>query len=65
MLVSEKVSHTLVKPLLAILCDLQKDDDVRIKQLAEIISEIREPTTVVEHSISSEQRRQIDLKVRI
>ncbi len=57
--------ETLVKPLLARYHDLYKDPETRVKNLVEIISEIREPITNVtdEEAVSQEQRRQDDIKV--
>lgn len=59
----EGINHTLVKPLVARYTEYQRDPDSRVAQLIEIISDIREPITIVETGKSAEERRQADLKV--
>ena len=63
MLLSEDISHTLVKPLVQLYSKLVVDQEQRLEQLAEIISDIRVPITTIESTQTADQRRQIDLKV--
>lgn len=65
LLVSEKVRESLVKGLVEIFSKLHPLS-TRINQLAEIISEIREPLCrTVEQPISEEEERKKKLKVTI
>ncbi|XP_052251681.1 condensin complex subunit 3-like [Dreissena polymorpha] len=63
MLMADHVSHRLVKPIVARICALRGTAEAMIAYFAEIVSEIREPITVVEKDIESEKQRQINLKI--
>ena len=63
MLVCDHVSHTLVEALLARMQELVTDQEARINQLAEIISDIRQPITTVQHSLNSDELRKLEVKV--
>ena len=63
MLIDEKIGHSLVKSILARYTDLFKDPNVRIVNLVEIISDIREPITTIEGSLNAEEQRKMDLQV--
>lgn len=63
MLLEDSISHSLVKSLLSPYLQLHSDNDMFLTSIAEIISDIREPLTVVESQVSREDKRQLDLKV--
>ncbi|XP_052249367.1 condensin complex subunit 3-like isoform X1 [Dreissena polymorpha] len=63
MLMADHVSHRLVKPIVARICALRGTAEAMIAYFAEIVSEIREPITVVEKDIEAEKQRQINLKM--
>lgn len=64
MMLSDDTTHTLMKPVVELYTKLVNDQDQRLRELTELISDIRMPITTVESSISSERRRQVDVKVR-
>lgn len=63
LLLNENVSHSIVKSLLTPYLQLHLDNDQCLISVAEIVSDIREPMTVVESQISYDEKRQLDLKV--
>lgn len=63
MLMADHVSHRLVKPIVARICELKGTSDNMVSYFAEMVSEIREPITVIQKDIEEEQKRQINLKV--
>nr|XP_006813156.1 PREDICTED: condensin complex subunit 3-like [Saccoglossus kowalevskii] len=63
MLVSPDISASLVKFLLERFNDLHSDVNSRITKVAEIISDVREPITVVETQENEKKKRQRDLKL--
>ena len=63
MLSHECIPPTLVAPLLACYKRYQQEPEARVQQIVEIISDIRQPITTVEHNVSADERRKIDLKV--
>lgn len=63
LLLEESISHSLVKSLLSPYLQLHLDNDMCLTSIAEIISDIREPMTVVESQVSREDKRQLDLKL--
>ena len=65
MLMADHVSHRLVKPIVSRICDLKGPSEALIPYLAETVSEIREPISVVAKDIAAEEQRQINLKVRV
>ena len=64
MLMADHVSHRLVKLVVTRICDLKGTTEALIPYLAETVSEIREPISIVEKDIAAEERRQVNLKVR-
>lgn len=65
LLVSDKVGESLVKGLVEIFSKLHPLS-TRINQLAEIISEIREPLCrTVQHTLTEEEERMKSLKVSV
>jgi len=64
LLLSDAVTHTVVRSVLARYSALHADSDAFVASVAEIISDIREPITVQQHDVSRDKRRQIDVKVR-
>jgi len=65
LLLSDSVMHTIVSTVLARYCQLHVDGDAFVASIAEIISDIREPITVQQQEMGREERRQLDLKVRL
>ncbi|CAH1784611.1 unnamed protein product, partial [Owenia fusiformis] len=63
MLVCTTTSHTLVEPLILRLHTIHPDDNLRISNLVEVISEIRQPITTIEDSMSADEQRKLDLKL--
>ncbi len=63
LLISERVSHRLVKPLLQRYSEIHTESKARIDQLVEIISDIRQPIATVQTPRSKEHQRQTELKV--
>ena len=64
LLLSELISCTLVKPIVAVFSLIRTDPNQRITALAEIISDIREPISTEEDRKQSELLRQTELKVK-
>ncbi|KAG1674342.1 Condensin complex subunit 3 [Nymphon striatum] len=62
LLYSQDLNIALIKPLISRFCDVTSAEN-RINEIAEIISEIREPTTVVEKVLSDTDIRKIDVKM--
>ncbi|KAK2143344.1 hypothetical protein LSH36_852g00004, partial [Paralvinella palmiformis] len=63
LLLSELISCTLVKPIVAVFSLIRTDPNQRITALAEIISDIREPISTEEDRKQSELLRQTELKI--
>ena len=64
MLMAEHISQRLVKAVVTHVCEQRGMAENMVDYFAEVVSEIREPITVVEKDIAEEQKRQINLKVR-
>lgn len=65
LLLSDCVTHSIVSCVLSRYSQLNTDSDTFIASIAEVIAEIREPITVENQPMGREERRQIDLKVRM
>ena len=65
MLTQDHVAFNLVKHIVPRLCQIKDYSESLVIQMAETISEIREPITTVEKDISEDMRRQNDVKVKI
>ena len=65
LLLSEHISHSLVKPIMAVFKLVHIDPDTRVAALVETISDIREPISIVENTKILEHQRQRDLKVGV
>ncbi|XP_078660150.1 condensin complex subunit 3-like [Branchiostoma floridae x Branchiostoma belcheri] len=63
MLLSDNMTRPLLKLLILRYCSVQTDQEARIRELVEVIADIREPITVLETSLSQEQLRQKELKL--
>ena len=63
MVIADHVSHRLVSPFVLRICQLRGDNESLVQYFAELVSEIREPITLVEKDIADEQKRQLNLKV--
>eukprot|EP00058_Branchiostoma_floridae_P024891 XP_002610381.1 hypothetical protein BRAFLDRAFT_120047 [Branchiostoma floridae] len=63
MLLSDNMTRPLLKLLIVRYCSVQTDQEARIRDLVEVIADIREPITVLETSLSQEQMRQKELKL--
>ncbi|KAK6178461.1 hypothetical protein SNE40_013249 [Patella caerulea] len=63
MLVNDQIGCGLVKHILPRLQAIKTTSDALVNYLAETISEIREPITVIEKGLGKDQQRQIDLKI--
>ncbi|ESO95108.1 hypothetical protein LOTGIDRAFT_117517 [Lottia gigantea] len=63
MLVCETIGSGLVKHILPRLETITTTSESLVNYLAETISEIKEPITIVEKGINKDQQRQIDLKI--
>ncbi len=63
LLLSDKVSHRLVKPLLKRYAEIHTDSKSRLDQLVEMISEIRQPSTIVPTPRSKDKQRHLEVKV--
>ncbi|XP_052772230.1 condensin complex subunit 3-like isoform X2 [Mya arenaria] len=63
MLMAEHISHRLVKAVVSRVCELRGMAENMVDYFAEVVSEIREPITMVEKDIAEEQKRQINLKI--
>ena len=64
LLLSDTVTEPLVKPLLHLYVTIVTDSDKQVAELVEAISEIKEPMATVQTSLSKEEQRRVDLKVR-
>ncbi|CAH1247093.1 NCAPG [Branchiostoma lanceolatum] len=63
MLLSDNMTRPLLKLLILRYCSVQPDQEARIREVVEVIADIREPITVLETSLSQEQMRQKELKL--
>ncbi|XP_071089919.1 condensin complex subunit 3-like isoform X1 [Haliotis cracherodii] len=63
MMICDHVSHALMKHIISTLHLVKTNTDTLVAYLAETISEIREPITIVEKSLDKDERRQLDLKI--
>jgi len=65
MLMADHISHRLVKPVVVRICELRGTGETMVSYFAEIVSEIREPITIVRKDCEEEKKRQINLKVSL
>lgn len=66
LLVADHVGHNLVKYIIPQLCEIRDYTENLVTYLAETVSDIREPITVVEKGkLTQEEERQNNLKVGI
>ena len=65
MLMADHISHRLVKAVVTRICELRGTGENMVAYFAEVVSDIREPITVVEKDIADEQKRQTNLKVSL
>ncbi|XP_046564494.1 uncharacterized protein LOC124273294 [Haliotis rubra] len=63
MMICDHVSHALMKYIISTLHLVKTNTDTLVAYLAETISEIREPITIVEKTLDKDERRQLDLKI--
>ncbi|XP_067656291.1 condensin complex subunit 3-like isoform X2 [Haliotis asinina] len=63
MMICDHVSHALMKHIISTLHLVKSNTDTLVAYLAETISEIREPITIVEKTLDRDERRQLDLKI--
>ncbi|KAL3865140.1 hypothetical protein ACJMK2_006761 [Sinanodonta woodiana] len=63
MLMSDHVSHRLVKDIIQRICEVKGRTEVMVSYFAETVSEIREPITVIEAEADAQWKRQIDVQI--
>ncbi|KAK3582660.1 hypothetical protein CHS0354_001712 [Potamilus streckersoni] len=63
MLMSDHVSHRLVKDIIQRICEVKGRTEVMVSYFAETVSEIREPITVIEAETDAQWKRQIDVQI--
>jgi hypothetical protein len=64
MLTADHVAFNLVKYIIPRLCEIKDHSENLVIQMAETISDIREPITTVDEGVDKEVRRQNDIKVQ-
>lgn len=63
MIMADHVSHRLVKSIVKRVCSLRGATESMVPYFAELVSEIREPITIVDRDMEVEQKKQINLKI--
>lgn len=60
---SDDIADSWIRCIIARLSDLKPEARELLNYVCDLISEIREPTVKVEHSLDDDEKRSIDLKV--